>query len=256
MNNKINKELSNYLDKYGYTDTQKLKVQEKLVKWVEDCKPRLFEEYYKEEQYSLELAEKIVQLVNKRVNENLLYESEDMNTWPIANTASRNLTGGNKALGALILCLLAEMTGEQKFVSLAKKLSYNSSDSTNESLNDLQAELYIRQKCDGLPAAKQAYIIERLQGITDTKLIDKQFKLLVEENPKSETMYECVCPSCGHTVSSKKACDLVECPECKESKLKPINDGLGYSELKQINETSKSPFQTDLQNYQDTWNNN
>ena len=31
---------------------------------------------------------------------------------------------------------------------------------------------------------------------------------------------------------------------------------LGYSELKQINETSKSPFQTDLQNYQEIWNQN
>ena len=251
MNNTINSDLSDYLDKYGYTDSQKLKVQEKLVKWVEDCKPKLFEDFHKEEQYSLELADKIVQLVNKRVDESMLNESEDMNTWPIANTASRNLTGGNKALGSLMLCLLAELTSEKKFVSLAKKMSSNSSDSTNES-----AELHLYKKIQGLTSKQQSYLLEMLEGCTIDE-IEKRFDLLLRESSKSdEFKHTCVCPHCDHEMESTKECNLLECPECGESKMKTkksVNDGIGFTELGKVNE-DKSPFDDDLDQYKNIWN--
>ena len=231
----------------------KNEVKEKLESIIDDLAEHKKEQLYEKEGKQLEMADTIIKMVEKRTSQLFESDTSQFNYFSIVN-AAKNLNGPNVVLSGLLVAILCELTGDSKLYTIAKALVSHDSKSTNES--ELQTELYIRRLCDGLPAAKQAYIIERLQGITDTNMIDKQFKLLVEENPKSETMYECECPSCGFKVTSKKACDLVECPECKESKLNPINDGLGYSELKQVNETSNSPFKTDIQNYQDIWNQN
>ena len=256
MNIENEKQLIKLLDLLGLKKLElndQIEIKEKLTEIIESVAQQNMPTDKINEYATIDFADTIIKMVENRVNKLCESDTSQFNYFSIVN-AAKNLNGPNAVLSGLLVAILAELTGDNKYFTIAKSLVSHDGKSANESLDELQSELYVRRLCDGLPAAKQAYVIERLQGITDTNLIDKQFQLLVEENPKSEITYECVCPSCGHTVSSKKACDLVECPECKESKLNPINDGLGYSELRQVNETSNSPFKTDIQNYQDIWN--
>ena len=165
------------------------------------------------------------------------------------------MTGSNKALGSLILCLLAELTSEQKFVSLAKKLSSNSSDSNNTTNESDQ--LYLYKKVQGLTSSQQSYMLQMLENATIEE-VDRKFDLLIKESGKKDepTKHTCICPSCSHEIESTKECNLLECPECGESKMKTnksVNDGLGFTELGKVNE-DKSPFDDDLDQYKTIWN--
>ena len=209
MNIDNEKQIIKLLDLLGLKKLElndQIEVKEKLAEIIESvAQEQTSKSTDKINEYeTVDFAETIINLVENRVNKLCESDTSQFNYFSIVN-AAKNLNGPNAVLSGLLVAILAELTGDNKYYTIAKSLVSHDGKSANESLDELQSELYVRRLCDGLPAAKQAYVIERLQGITDTNMIDKQFKLLVEENPKSETMYECVCPSCGHTVSSKKA---------------------------------------------------
>jgi hypothetical protein len=88
----------------------------------------------------------------------------------------------------------------------------------------LDAEMHLRQKADGLTEAKKLKVFELLEGTTDKEEIDKKFDLIVESLRVSENDdddddedhgVECVCPDCGKKKTLSESADCPDCPDCK-----------------------------------------
>jgi hypothetical protein len=85
----------------------------------------------------------------------------------------------------------------------------------------LDAEMHLRQKADGLTEAKKLKVFELLEGTTDKEEIDKKFDLIVESLTMTEKddeegkETECVCPDCGATKTLSESTDCPNCPECE-----------------------------------------
>ena len=82
----------------------------------------------------------------------------------------------------------------------------------------LDAEMHLRQKADGLTEAKKLKVFELLEGTTDKDEIDKKFDLIVESLRVSEQDDEeddteektKKCPEC----SAENPADATKCEEC------------------------------------------
>lgn len=94
----------------------------------------------------------------------------------------------------------------------------------------LAAELYLKEKMDGLTDDQKKHVGNVLSGITDKKVIDEKFEIIVE----------------SLQVSSKKDDDKVNEEDDKKSDEKKLDEeGKGSSEVKEktiTNESNGSPF--------------
>ena len=150
----------------------------------------------------------------------------------------------------MLVAILAELTGDNKYYTIAKSLISRDSKQSSES-----AELYLYKKVQGLTSKQQSYMLQVLEGCTIDE-IDKKFDLLLNESTKGdEPTYHCICPNCGKKTDSKKACNLSKCDECNETLKSSTNEGKGMYELDKINEDS-NPFKDDLRTYRNVWNTN
>jgi hypothetical protein len=129
----------------------------------------------------------------------------------------------------------------------------------------LDAEMHLRQKSDGLTEAKKLKVYELLEGVTDKDEIDKKFDLIVESltvdekeiDEKSEV--ECICPDCGATKTLTEATDCPACPECetemgvkKDEGVIDVDEDDDKKDKKVITEDDKSPFTEFLEGYTKT----
>lgn len=243
----MNDRLHKFLCLVGYDRLEKpdqIIVQEKLESILSNMVTERFE---KDEQQTKRLVENVFNHIDRKADE-LLDEGEStINLFSVVN-ACKGLKGDSAKLAALIIGLLAYNSNDSKYLSISKSLVSNTGP-TNE--ND---ELYLYKKVQGLTSKQQSYMLQVLEGCTIEE-IDKKFDLLLNKSTKGdEPTYHCICPNCGKKTDSKKACNLSKCDECNETLKSSTNEGKGVIELKQVNETSKSPFKTDLQNYQEIWN--
>jgi predicted RNA-binding Zn-ribbon protein involved in translation (DUF1610 family) len=255
MNNKQQRTLSRLDDILNLLGINKLEESDK-----DEVKNKLYDlvtEIAMHEHPAISLTKPELEQIAEHMNdlidgdEEQITEETSTLVWPVANLASSSLNDSSKALGALINLILFMQTGEKKFASLAQKLS-SASNETNES-----AELYLYKKVQGLTLKQQEFMLEMLENCTIEE-IEKRFDRLLKESANSDKpkQHTCVCPHCNHELESTKECNLLECPECGESKMKTkksVNDGLGFTELGKVNE-DKSPFDDDIDQYKNIWN--
>ncbi len=129
----------------------------------------------------------------------------------------------------------------------------------------LDAEMHLRQKSDGLTEAKKLKVYELLEGVTDKDEIDKKFDLIVESLKVDEkeddeiSEVECICPDCGATKTLSEATDCPACPECEtEMGVKKDEGQIDVDEDDEkkddeiITEDDKSPFTEFLEGYTKT----
>jgi hypothetical protein len=126
----------------------------------------------------------------------------------------------------------------------------------------LDAEMHLRQKADGLTEAKKLKVFELLEGVTDKDEIDKKYNLIVEsltlteEDDKDSKDIECICPDCGAKKTLSETTDCPACPECETEMGVKTDEGVidvdkdeDEEDDKIITEDDKSPFSEFLEGY-------
>lgn len=120
----------------------------------------------------------------------------------------------------------------------------------------LEADMHLRKKADGLTEAKKIKVFELLEGVTDKDEIDKKFDLIVEslkvteqedEEAEEETKK---CPECG----AENPMDAEKCSECgAEFKMKESRVDVEEEEEEAEELTEEvSPFDEFLTEYTKT----
>lgn len=141
-----------------------------------------------------------------------------------------------------------------------------------ESGREIAAELYLRQKCDGLTESQRERALNLLEGISDRKIIDEKFEKIREIlfndelNEKKNSVAEdnnenkdniketiCICPKCGkETTVTEGSCNLYNCPDCEDTKLIEKNEKeQKTTEVKENKETKLTGFSYLLNEYVD-----
>lgn len=139
--------------------------------------------------------------------------------------------------------------------------------------SEMAAQLYIREKCDGLTESQKKHVMNLMGDEVIKENIDKKFSVIVntmgiitesedeeedkdddKDNDKDE-VFEMECSDCGNIESVKEKMDEMECPECKGSmKPKKVEESkkTGQSEVdgdkESLNE-EKTPWET----YKSVW---
>ena len=132
--------------------------------------------------------------------------------------------------------------------------------------SEMAAQLYVREKCDGLTEAQKKYVTNLIGDELVKENIDKKFTLIVEtmgiineeedEDDKKkgdegdegdDKTYEMTCESCGNKETLKEKKSEYKCPECGET-MKPSKVEEGHVEVKDDKKTvvkeDKSPWET------------
>lgn len=158
---------------------------------------------------------------------------------------------------------------KEEIESLRNKL--DESTGTNLDLehdaSEMAAQLYIREKCDGLTESQKKHVINLLGDELIKENIDKKFSIIVDtmglinesddeggddDDDDDEKTYEMECESCGNKETVKEEKSEMECPECgktmkpgKVSESKTVIDDV----KKPLNEDNKTPWET----YKGVW---
>ena len=127
--------------------------------------------------------------------------------------------------------------------------------------SEMAAQLYIREKCDGLTESQKKYVINLLGNEIVKENIDKKFNIIKDtmgllkesddeknEEEGEESVFEMACESCGNKESIKEEVSEKECPECGGT-MKPaesVKEGRVVTEddKKQSLNEDKSPWET------------
>ena len=126
-----------------------------------------------------------------------------------------------------------DLLGEAKDEITSLRENVNSLTSSNLTLGEdakaMAANLYLRQKCDGLKESDKTKVLGILGDITNKVEIDKKYDIVLEsilgeqEEDKDEK-FEYVCPECGEEVTKDKEGEY-ECPKCGAAmKIKKADD--------------------------------
>jgi len=128
---------------------------------------------------------------------------------------------------------IKDLLGEAKDEITSLRENVNSLTSSNLTLGEdakaMAANLYLRQKCDGLKESDKTKVLGILGDITNKVEIDKKYDIVLEsilgeqEEDKDEK-FEYVCPECGEEVTKDKEGEY-ECPKCGTAmKIKKADD--------------------------------
>lgn len=127
--------------------------------------------------------------------------------------------------------------------------------------SEMAAQLYIREKCDGLTESQKKYVINLLGNEIVKENIDKKFNIIKEtmgllkeseeeknEEEGEESVFEMTCESCGNKESIKEEVSEKECPECGGT-MKPAasvkeSRAVNEDDKKQSLNEEKSPWET------------
>lgn len=128
--------------------------------------------------------------------------------------------------------------------------------------SEMAAQLYIREKCDGLTESQKKHVISLLGDEIVKESIDKKYDIIVntmgllkEDDDKdaddkdgdTDAVFEMACEECGNKETVKEETDTMKCPECGAD-MKPAsddtaNEGKDKGKKKNLNE-EKSPWET------------
>jgi len=124
----------------------------------------------------------------------------------------------------------------------------------------MAAELYLREKCEGLSEDHKKRVLAILSDIYDKEEIDRKFQIVVDnilqeqdddDDDKDKDKGEktkCVCPKCGKKIEVEGDCGDSKCPD-DDTALKPAKAeesvGKGKTEVDDgtvLDEADTSPF--------------
>ena len=170
-------------------------------------------------------------------------------------------------ISAEVRAMLKEAKGEIE--ALREKLDESKGVNLNleKDASEMAAQLYVREKCDGLTESQKKHVISLLGDEIVKESIDKKYDIivktmgLIKEDADKDgdadaadpgEVYEMKCESCGNTENVKDKMDEMECPECGAT-MKPgetVKEGKAEvkSDKKPLNE-GKSPWET----YKSIW---
>lgn len=137
--------------------------------------------------------------------------------------------------------------------------------------SEMAAQLYIREKCDGLTESQKKNVISLLGDEIIKENIDKKFSVIVgtlgvkinesddeeegddDDDKGEDKTFEMACESCGNKETVKEEASEMECPECGKT-MKPSKEKVeeGHSEVEtdqSLNESEKTPWET----YKGVW---
>jgi hypothetical protein len=118
----------------------------------------------------------------------------------------------------------------------------------------LAAELYLRQKADGLTESQKTHVFNILEGETDKEVIDKKFPIIVESIKSVDEQDEEDDGEEGDDKKKKKMDDEEDDGEEGDDKKKKKDEGKGAAEVddnadENVDEDNSGPFQDFLKGY-------
>jgi hypothetical protein len=134
--------------------------------------------------------------------------------------------------------------------------------------SEMAAQLYIREKCDGLTESQKKHVISLLGDEIVKESIDKKYDIIVstmgllkedadgdddtkKNDADGDEVFEMTCEECGNKETVKEEIDTMKCPECG-AEMKPAdntaNEGKDKGKKKSLNEET-SPWET----YKSMW---
>lgn len=129
--------------------------------------------------------------------------------------------------------------------------------------SEMAAQLYIRQKCDGLTESQKKKVISLLEDEIIKENIDKKFKTIVEslniltedDDEDDGDTFEVECTECGNKETIKEGDDM-KCPECggkmKKSDSKDTDDDKKDDD-DDVNESSLNEDSNAWSTYKSIW---
>ena len=135
---------------------------------------------------------------------------------------------------------IKDLLGEAKDEITSLRKNVNSLTSSNMTLEEdakaMAANLYLRQKCDGLKESDKTKVLGILGDITNKSEIDKKYDIVLEsilgeQEEEKEEKFDYVCPECGEEVSKDKKGEY-ECPKCGATMKIKEAEGKGKAEPK------------------------
>jgi len=140
---------------------------------------------------------------------------------------------------------------KEEIISLREKLDENTGkimDLENDA-SEMAAQLYIREKCEGLTEQQKKKVIDLLDGEIIKENIDKKFSTIVEslnllkesdndddgDDDDDKETFEAICSECGNKETLKEGDDM-ECPECGGKMKKKTNESSKRKSTSTLNE--------------------
>jgi len=245
------------------TDIIEVKVKEDVQTALTEAKDKLIEEYEEKfEEYKKDITSKFSNFVDSVLDEELTIPEKIMEYArkgelyeELIKQFKVRLSIDEGLLDEEVKSLLRE--AKEEIVRLREELDSTISEKLGieSDAQKLSANLYIRQKCDGLTESQKIRVMDILSDMTDKKEIDRKFPLIVDsvkitEQEEKEDTNECVCPECGAVASAKGMCSEEKCPECdtmmKDSTKEDKKDkGKGVTEVKEVKDEKKENVNED-----------
>ena len=253
--------------------------EEKVEKMVEEKEEALKEEYKEKfDEYKDDITTKFSNFVDTVLDEEMVIP-ENIKKFAHLGEAYEELIEQFKIRLAIDEDMIddevKEMLKEAKteIEDLREKLDEQKGNSLEleKDAAKMAAQIYIREKCDGLTEAQKMHVIQLLEGIIVKEDIDKKFDIILESlkiklkesddgdeddegGDEDEETIEAECPDCGNKETVKEGDDM-KCPECgkKMKEMKEESKGKGKAEVKEEKEDDdpkkkldeeKSPFNT------------
>jgi hypothetical protein len=244
--------------KQGLEDIIDLKVQDKLNEMIEKEKESLIELYEEKfDTYKQDITSKFSDFVDTVLEEELVIPDE------LKEFARKGELYHDLIEEFKVRIGIDEGVIEEEAKQLLKeardeiiKLRGEINESVGKELESksdakkLAAEIYKRDKCTGLTESQRKHVMSLLEGVEDSKDIDRKFEVImkhyINETDDAETddsTTDCVCPECEKSFNVKGGCSINECDECGVKLKDKMAEGQAeVSDKVEENTQSPSPF--------------
>lgn len=118
---------------------------------------------------------------------------------------------------------------------------------------EMAANIYLRQKCDGLTESKKERVMKLLEDVTSKEEIDRKFDLVVEnysDKALSEKMM--YCKECDKEYEIDEENDDATCPDCGAT-LTEKKSGKTNEELETDKDRNSTDYRTDENDIRSQW---
>jgi len=244
------------------TEIAESKVQDLLG----DAKTKLKEEYeVKFDEYRDSLTSKFSNFVDSVLDEEMIipenvikFARQGELYHELIEQFKTRLAIDEGMISAEVRTILKEAKGEIE--ALREKLDKSKGENLTleKDASEMAAQLYIREKCDGLTESQKKHVTNLLGDELVKENIDKRFDIivktmgLIKESDDKDVdvdtkLFEMKCDDCGKSLSVKEKMDEMECPDCgssmKNSETVKESKADVKSDNKSLNE-GKSPWET------------
>jgi len=246
--------------KQNIEDLIDLKVQDKLNEMVEKEKESLIELYEEKfETYKQDITSKFSDFVDTVLEEELVIP-EELKEFARKGELYNDLIEEFKTRIGIdegimddeVKVLLKEARDE--IIKLREDVNTSTGEliEAKSDAKKMAAEIYKRDKCDGLTESQRKNVMRLLEGVEDTKDIDRKFEVIVkhylneqDDEETDDSTTACVCPECEKTFNVKGSCSVSECEECGAKLKEKMAEGLAEVKTNKIEETlpNASPFE-------------